>query len=265
MRSIAAFATRPTAARVLPLAAEGEMKMPQRLAEALFRKHEGNVHLTDEVRTALTALPVVLRNLKAGALVVREGAKPNGAIVIIDGCLFRHKIVADSKRQIFSFQIAGDMPDLQSLFLKEMDHSITALDDATIGMISHAAVLDLMQKNPAAAHLLWRDTLLDAAIFREWIANTGRRQGLSRMAHLICELVRRGETIGLSPNKTYQFDGTQTHYADAVGMSVVHVNRALKKLRSERLIEWDRPTIKVLDWAGLAEVGDFDDAYLEAR
>jgi CRP-like cAMP-binding protein len=239
--------------------------MPQRLAETLIRKHEGNVALTTEVRSALIALPVVVRNVKAGALVVREGIRPTGAIVIIDGCLFRHKVVADGKRQIFSFQIAGDMPDLQSLFLKQMDHSITALDDATIGIIPHVAVLALLEKSSDAAQLLWRDTLLDAAIFREWIANTGRRQAVSRVAHLICELVRRGETVGLTHNKTYHFDGTQAHYADAVGLSLVHVNRALKKLRADGLIEWDRPIIKVLDWVGLTEVGDFDDAYLEAK
>jgi CRP-like cAMP-binding protein len=95
--------------------------MPARLAEALIRKFEGNIRLTADVRTALAALPVFLRNVKAGSLVVREGTRPNGAIVIIEGCLFRHKIVADGKRQILSFQIAGDMPDLQSLFLKQMD------------------------------------------------------------------------------------------------------------------------------------------------
>jgi CRP-like cAMP-binding protein len=131
--------------------------------------------------------------------------------------------------------------------------------------VPHTAVLALLEKNSDAAQLLWRDTLLDAAIFREWIANTGRRRAVSRMAHLICELVRRGESVGLTQNKTYQFDGTQTHYADAVGLSLVHVNRALQKLRKDGLIQWDRPMIKVLDWPALMEIGDFDDAYLEAR
>jgi CRP-like cAMP-binding protein len=233
-----------------------------RLAEALIRKFEGNVRLTAEVTAALTALPIHIRNVKAGALVVREGSRPTVATVILEGCLFRHKIVADGKRQIFSFQIAGDMPDLQSLFLPEMDHSITALDDGVIGIVQHAAVFALIANTPTAAELLWRECLLDAAIFREWIANTGRRQSVSRMAHLLCELVRRGEVVGLSKDKTYHFAATQMHYADALGLSVVHVNRALAKLKADGLIEWDRPILKITDWVGLTEVGDFDETYL---
>jgi CRP-like cAMP-binding protein len=235
------------------------------VTQALIQKFAGNSLINDRVIAALDALPHVIRNVQPGSVLVRDGTTPHSSIVVIEGCVYRHKIVGDGKRQIFSFQIVGDMPDLQSLYLKKMDHTVSALGQATIASIPHTAIFDLIETTPAASHILWRESLIDAAIFREWIANTGQRNAVSRIAHLLCELIRRAEEVGLVKDKTYRIAITQAHFADATGMSLVHVNRSLKTLRTDGIVEWSKGLIKVMDWDALTEIGDFDDGYLEVK
>ena len=55
---------------------------------------------------------------------------------------------------------------------------------------------------------------------------------------------------------------TQTELGDALGISVVHVNRTLQKLRRDGLISFKSKRLKVLDWKRLSEIGDFDPTYL---
>ena len=198
---------------------------------ALIRKLESTTKLTAEVREAVAGLPIYVKQVGAGEMFVREGDKPHSAILVLRGMVFRHKIVGDGKRQIMSFHISGDLPDLQSLFLRTMDHNLTSVGVASLGQIPHEPLRETLLKHPMLAQLLWRETLIDAAIFREWIANTGRRRAVSRTGHLLCELFNRAKAVGLTQDNVYPLLLTQNHFADALGLSMVHVNRSLQELR----------------------------------
>src|SRR5690606_37070634 len=113
------------------------------------------------------------------------------------GVLFRFKIIADGQRQIISLHFSGDMPDLQAFFLEVMDHNLCAAGPAVIAAVPHKQLEALFVEHPHVAMLLWRDTLIDSAIFREWITNTGRRQAYARTAHLLCEIAVRGRAAGI--------------------------------------------------------------------
>ena len=99
-------------------------------------------------------------------------------------------------------------------------------------------------------------------MFREWVVNVGRRNARSRIAHLLCELVLRMRTAGLCNDTTCRFPLTQEQLADATGLTSVHTNRTLMNLRQAGLIELRPSRLTVLDWHGLAEVGDFNERYL---
>ena len=132
----------------------------------------------------------------------------------------------------------------------------------TVGFVAHEALIKLCELRPNVAHAFWRITLIDAAIFRECVAN-GSRQGVSRMAHMFCEQAARLGAVGLlGKDFSFQFPVTQNEIGDAMGLSTVHVNRSLQELRQKRLVRFDKFTMKVIDWAGLQDAGDFDPAYL---
>ena len=231
-------------------------------AYTLVRKLESIFTLTEDERDALVSLPMQVADLKADQDVVREGDRPTRSFALLEGFACTYKIVGDGKRQIMAFHISGDIPDLQSLHLRVLDNSVGTITPCKVGFIRHEALHDLCGRYPRIAGALWRQTLIDAAVFREWMASIGQREAYSRIAHLLCEMVVRMRSVGLTQDHTCDVPITQGEFADALGISTVHVNRVLQELRGDGLIKLAGGTLTVLDWDGLKKAGDFDPTYL---
>jgi CRP-like cAMP-binding protein len=194
--------------------------------------------------------------------IAREGSKAEHSCLLIQGYLSRHKIVASGARQIVSVHMAGDMVNMQNSLLARADHSVQALTDAEVAFIPGQAIVDLAVNRPGVAIAMWLDTLIDGAIFREWIANVGRRNASTRTAHLLCEFGLRQEQAGLGSRGRYDLPLTQHDLADALGLTPVHVNRTLKHLEAAGLISRDNRAITISSWNDLRKAGDFDPTYL---
>ncbi|TCR68269.1 Crp/Fnr family transcriptional regulator [Bosea sp. BK604] len=234
---------------------------PPRLS-ALVRKLQADSKLTNEQSAAILALPAIFREFRAGQEVVREGDRPSQCCLILDGLACRFKIVGDGARQIHSYHIVGDIPDLQSLHLARMDHNLACLRSTQVAFITHTALRELIKVHPNVGQKLWRETLIDASIFREWMSNIGRRPAITRIAHVLCELLVRYRAMGLAQDMVIPQPITQTELGDAQGLSTVHVNRSMQELKDEGLAVLSGRNIKILDYERLAEIGDFDPAYL---
>ena len=230
--------------------------------DRLIRKLESISALSPEETHALRSLPITLRRVQDNADIVCEGDRPSQCCLVVEGFVCRYKLTAEGKRQIFSFHVAGDIPDLQSLHLKVMDHSLATLTTSQLAFIPHESLAKLMHRCPRVADVLWRDTLIDAAVFRQWMVCMGRRSSTSHLAHLICELLVRMRAVGLAEDHHFKLSATQAELGDAMGISTVHVNRVLQELRGDGLISLHGATLKVLDWEGLKQVGEFDPTYL---
>jgi len=228
----------------------------------LIRRLESIFVLSDDERDALENLPMHVQDLRADQDIVREGDRPSRSCLLLDGYAATYKMTGDGKRQIMDFHIPGDIPDLQSLHLKVLDNSLGTLTQCRVGFIQHEVLRDLCRRYPRLNDALWRQTLIDAAIFREWMTNIGRRDAYNRIAHLFCEWVVRLRTVGLVRDYTCELPMTQSELGDAMGISTVHVNRVLQELRSNGLISLRGSTLRVLEWEQLKQVGDFDPTYL---
>lgn len=234
-------------------------------AAPLIRKLETIFVLSEDERDTLQSLTGSVRTLGADQDIVREGDRPSACCLILEGIAHRYKLTESGKRQIVSFHIPGDIPDLQSLHLEVMDHSLGTLSQSKLAFLPHDTVRDLIRRCPRIGGAFWRDTLIDAAVFREWITNLGRRDAHSRIAHLLCELYVRLRAVGLTNGHVYHLPLTQAELADAVGTSTVHVNRVLQQLRGEELISLQAGSVAVLDWERLREAGEFDPTYLHLK
>jgi CRP-like cAMP-binding protein len=239
---------------------------PQLPHKAHFiRKLESVTQLSNEERQSIVDLPVLPRLVGAHEEVVQDGGTPTACVLILQGFACRYKHTASGARQIFSFHIAGDIPDLQGLFLETMDHSLGTLTPSLLAFISHDAIRRLIRRHPRLGEALWRETLIDAAIFRQWIMALGRRSAAGRAAHFLCEHWVRSKTVGLTDGNSCELPLTQTDIADALGLSTVHVNRSLQTLRREGLVELRKSHMIVLDWDGLVKRAEFSPAYLQQR
>jgi CRP-like cAMP-binding protein len=129
-------------------------------------------------------------------------------------------------------------------------------------LIPHEALRAMTRERPMVAEALWRETLIDAAVFREWIVNVGRRSAVMRLAHLLAEIGRRLQALGLAPGDRFELPMTQLDIADALGLTPVHINRVVQELRREGLLELRKQSVYLPDLPRLKELGDFDDLYL---
>lgn len=221
--------------------------------------------LSDAEKESILCLPLSIKELRADQDIVREGDRPNQCCVVIEGFQCRYKMLADGERQIMSFHVPGDVPDLQSVFLSTMDHSLGTLTPNRVAFIPHEPLRDLIRQQPGIAERLWRETLIDASVFREWIANVGSRDAYTRIAHIICELFVRLRAVGLANGMKFDFPITQTEIADATGLSTVHVNRSIQQLRADGLITLERGMCHIPDFDALKQAGMFESGYLHMR
>ncbi len=124
---------------------------------------------------------------------------------------------------------------------------------------------DLRALNCAHSQLgeeLWRATLVEGSIYREWMVNMGQRQADSRMAHLFCEMMLRMETVGLARDKSCTLTIPQADLSKMTALSPVHVNRTLQELRGRNLISVGHGRLTIHDWDALVGLGEFRTDYL---
>jgi CRP-like cAMP-binding protein len=231
--------------------------------EPMLRKLEYWHSFDDDDRAALLALPNTVRTLEHNHYIVRELDRASHSCVLLSGYAMRHKIVAGGARQIVSVHMKGDIVDLQNSLLGVADHSVQMLTAGKVAMVPREAVNRIAFDRPNVGKAMWIDTLVDASVFREWIANVGRRDARTRVAHILCEFSLRLKVAGLGEQTGYEMPMTQEQLGDATGLTSVHINRTLKGLEADQLITRSTPrAIIVGDWRKLAEAGDFNSAYL---
>ena len=231
------------------------------MANPLIQKLEAFAPLTEADKTLLASLSRGSRRVPSHEDLVREGDQPGDVRLILEGFAYRYKFLPDGSRQIVAYLIPGDFCDLHVFILKTMDHGIATLSPCTVADIPRTRVLELIER-PAIARALWWATLVDEATLREWLVNIGARPADQRVGHLLCELLVRLETVGLTVKGSYELPLTQKELGDTMGLSAVHMNRIIQRLRAEKLITKNRGRVIVEDVERLKAFSGFNPNYL---
>ncbi|SFI04260.1 Crp/Fnr family transcriptional regulator [Modicisalibacter xianhensis] len=197
-----------------------------------------------------------------GKDVICENERPDYVHIVIDGWACRYKYLADGRRAILGYLIPGDVCDVHIALLDHMDHAVSTLTPASFALISRETVNHIFENNISLAYALFWASLVEESVQREWFVNNTGRPADKRLAHLLCELQMRHRAAGLTRTNCIDFPLVQQDLADAMGITVVHTNRVMQKLRSDGLISYDNKLLTILDWEGLKAFGDFDPRYM---
>jgi len=221
--------------------------------------------LASEEQRAVLALPVQIVDVPAKQDFVPLGDETSHCCFIASGLVARVGQVKNGSRQITAFHIPGDMADLHSAVRPVGIGGLTALCDTRILRVSHLAVRLVAQRYPAVAEAFWRDCILDAAILMQWAVNVGRKDGRSRIAHILCEMaIRYGRGTMDDALHEFAFPVVQEQLADAAALTSVHVNRCLRSLRESNIATVRNGIVTIFDWDALVKAGEFDPSYLIA-
>jgi CRP-like cAMP-binding protein len=218
--------------------------------------------LIDEEKRAVLGLNGQVKEVAAHVDFVRQGEKVDHSCLVIKGLVGRFGQSRSGTRQITCLYIPGDMADLPSVVGPKSSWGLTALTRTTVLRISHAHLRRIAAQHSGIAEAFWRDCVAEGSIFSEWVVNVGRRDARTRLAHLFCEMAIRSEHAGRGSRASFPLPITQEGLGDATGLTSVHVNRTLKDLRTEAIVEHQSGIVTVPDWTQLVSVGDFDPAFM---
>lgn len=225
-------------------------------------KLERRRSLPPHERDAFLELPAVQRHIKPHELVLKEGKTADHCVFVLHGLISRQKS-ANRVSHIISINFPGDAVDMQTLFFRETDHTLVAHEPTTIVEVPHGAIIEFCDRNPFAAKMLWHDTLVDSAVFREWAMNIGHRRAPQRIGFLLLEFEARLAAVGRSCDGIFEINLTQQELASALGLSLVHMNKSLRRLREEKMIATRGREIHILDKPRLVKMVGFDPNYLQ--
>ena len=229
----------------------------------LTRKLSAFVALSEIDLETLARFDRRRRSFEPGHEMIHEGQTGSSAFVLSKGWACSYKILPDGNRQIVDFQIPGDFLGLRSILFRTADHSVEAVTRIEASEVIASDILDSFARAPRlATAVLWAASR-DEAMVVEHLVNLGRRSAEERMAHFLLELGARLALVGVGDRTGYDCPLTQYHLADVLGLSAVHVNRVLRKMREEGLVTFKTGRVVFDDFGRLKALAVFDTAYLD--
>lgn len=231
--------------------------------DPIIRKFSRLLELTQDEVIALRGLASKYEEVDPYTNIISAGDPFIQTYILQSGWSMLYKLLPDGSQQILSFAIPGDFLGLFGVLLNRAEHSIQAITASRVCPIKEEQILELFQKYPRLALTICWFGARDQILLREQIVRIGRQTAYNRASHLFLELYDRLNAVGHTENDRFRFPVTQEMLADALGLTPVHVNRTLKKLRHNGLVEITDQWLVIHDRKRLAEETCFDSAYLE--
>ena len=236
-------------------------------ADILVRRLSSYAELSPSEIALLQALPLTAQDVGTGVELITEGKLLDTPRLLLSGWACRFRMLPDGRRQIFDFILPGD---LYGLCLRPQAIALTTAVTLTAAQIADAsalwdAVRDRVNDYPGLAGACHTTASLEEAYLLNQLVRVGRQTAYERTAHFILELFYRLSVVGLSEGNTIPMPLTQETIADALGLSVVHLNRTLQQLRRDQLIESRNGYVRVLQPEQLADVADFRPPVVSAK
>jgi len=201
-----------------------------------------------------------VQSFTAGSEIIPEFQKASALYTLYSGWAFRYKTLSDGRRQILNFLLPGDFLGLQEQFADGPSHGVEALTDVALCRFPRDKLWNLFRDYPALAYdVTWLAAREESHLDENLLTN-GRRNATERIAMLLLYLHRRARRIGLTDEGGgVSFPLSQQHIADALGLSLVHTNKTLRRLLKLGLHRIDGDTLHILNPKALQRIADYYD------
>jgi len=232
---------------------------------ALGRKLSSVIQLTNAEIDCLETMQRKLRLFPQGAEVVSDGEPYDFSYVVRDGWAIRYKTLSDGRRQILNFVLPGDFIGMFSPLFQVADHSVEALTDLEVHPVEPTSLVEMFGSCPRLGAAIAWAAGRDEAILSEQVVRVGRRSAYERTGHIIVELLHRLRLVGEAEQRSFELPLTQEILADTLGLSIVHVNRTLRRLRKNGLLRISGDRVVIGDLDALISAAECSPHYLEAE
>jgi CRP-like cAMP-binding protein len=219
------------------------------------------VALTPGEHDALIALEEQERHCRRGAVIRREHDEARDLFIVRSGWLYSSVLLQSGMRQIMRLHFPGDLIGWSNLAFSASSDSIVAVTDAVLCPVDKSKLGTIFQEQPRLAALLFTLTIAERVALADRLASVGRTSARSRVASILCEIAARLRVMEGASLKEFQIPLTQEDIGDATGLTAVHVNRMMRGLVDDGLIQRSGSNVRLLDEERLAREANFTDRY----
>ena len=180
-----------------------------------------------------------------------------------NGWAYSYGLLADGRRQVIAFHLPGDVINLLATSApRDGSRAVATASDSVVCDLDRAVLDQLLYSGTLLGEGLRRLVTIDAALTEQRLVSIGRRRAEASLAHLLLELGSRLEAIGLADPGGYRCPLTQELIADALGLTNVHINRLLRRLRDQGLLTFANGFVAFVDKPRLIELAEYDPSFL---
>ena len=198
-------------------------------------------------------------DVAAGTPILVEGSKSPQIFTVLRGMGLRYKTLEDGRRQVTNFVMPGDFIGMQAAVNAEIGYSVDATTDMTLCVFRRAEIWKLFRSHPARAFDMTWLVCSEEHILGEALTSVGQRSALERIAWAIVMIHDRARQLNLVHNGVMRFPFRQQDLADALGLSLVHTNKTLAKLREQDVVGWSDGMLSIRDRETLCDIALMDD------
>ena len=192
--------------------------------------------------------------VESGTPILLEGSNSLQLFTVLRGMGIRYKITRDGRRQVLNFVFPGDLIGLQGSLMKEMSHSIEARSKMTLCVFNRSDLFNFIHEHPQRGYDVTWMAAMQEHFLGEALTSVGQRSALQAVAWAILRLFERAQALEMTDEHTMRLPIRQQDLADALGLSLVHTNKTLGKLRERQLVGWSDGKITIPDPEKLANV-----------
>ena len=190
-----------------------------------------------------------------GTPILMEGSNAPQLFTALSGMGIRDTSLQNGERQVISFVFPGDFIGLQAGILGEMGHSVEARTHMRLCVFDRSEFWSFFRTHPTRGFDITWLAAVEEHFLGETLATLGQRTAIQAIAWALLKIYNRGKALGMVINNKMEFPFTQRDLADALGLSLVHTNKTLSKLKERQLASWNDGLLQINDTEELAKIG----------
>jgi len=190
-----------------------------------------------------------------GTPILMEGSNAPQLFTALSGMGIRDTALENGERQVISFVFPGDFIGLQAGVLGEMAHSVEARTHMRLCVFDRSEFWNFFRSNPSRGFDVTWLAAVEEHFLGEALATLGQRSAIEAISWALVKVFQRGRALDMVTRNEMEFPFTQRDLADALGLSLVHTNKTLSKLKDRQLASWNDGILRINDLDALAELG----------
>ncbi|RVV98177.1 Crp/Fnr family transcriptional regulator [Mesobaculum littorinae] len=204
-------------------------------------------------------------SVEPGSQILMEGANSPQLFTVLRGLGLRYKTLPDGRRQVVNFIFPGDFLGMQAGLMGEMRHSVEATTQMTLCVFNRSDIWSLFRSQPHRAFDMTWLSAVEESFLGEALTRIGQQSAVERICWALLRIYYRADQLGMVHDGGMALPYRQQDLADALGLSLVHTNKTLAKLRESQLASWQDGRLRINDPDALARIAGMEGEEIARR